>query len=123
MVDDDPAVRGSLVEMLSTLGYQVLEAAHGRAGLDLLAGQPSPHVMIVDYVMPGMSGAEVALAARHRHPTLPILFSTGYADTAALQGELKDVPILRKPFRLADLASSVATALAEARRAHGPVNA
>jgi signal transduction histidine kinase/CheY-like chemotaxis protein len=120
VVDDDHAVRGALVEMLRTLGYRVLEAPHGRAGLDLLLEQPYPHVMIVDYVMPGMSGAEVALAARSRHPALPILFSTGYADTEALQGELADMPVLRKPFRLADLAQSVATALGKSRRTHAP---
>ena len=118
VVDDDPAVRGALVEMLRTLGYRVLEAPHGRAGLDLLLEQPYPHVMIVDYVMPGMSGAEVARAARAHHPALPILFSTGYADTAALQGELAEMPVLRKPFRLADLATSVAMALGNARRTH-----
>ena len=117
VVDDDSMVRGSLVEMLRSLGYRVLEAPHGRAGLDLLREQPYPHVMIVDYVMPGMSGAEVALAARNDYPALPILFSTGYADTEALQGELADLPILRKPFRLAELASSVANALHIARRA------
>ncbi len=117
VVDDDAAVRASLVEMLRSLGYCVLEAPHGRAGLEVLQQTPRPHVMIVDYVMPGMSGAEVALAARHAHPGLPILFSTGYADTAALQGALADVPVLRKPFRLADLASSVAASLADARHA------
>ncbi len=111
VVDDDSAVRGSLAEMLRSLGYVVLEAAHGRAGLDLLSKQPQPNLMIVDYIMPGMSGADVALEARERYPSLPILFSTGYANTAALQGPLADLPILRKPFRLADLASSVAAAL------------
>ncbi len=116
VVDDDPAVRGSLVEMLRSLGYRVLEAPHGPAGLDLLNGQPFPDMMIVDYVMPGMSGAEVALAALRAHPALPILFSTGYADTAALQGALADLPVLRKPFRLAELASSVAASLASAHR-------
>ena len=117
MIDDDPAVRSSLVEMLRSLGYHVLEAPHGRAGLELLGEQPRPDLMIVDYVMPGMSGAEVALAARGDVPGLPILLSTGYADTSALQGQLADLQIMRKPFRLAELASTVAAALAPARQA------
>ena len=121
VIDDDPAVRGSLVEMVRSLGYRVLEAPHGRAGLDLLEATPLPDVMIVDYVMPGMSGAEVALAARHTHPTLPILFSTGYADTSALGGALADVPVLRKPFRLAELASRVSTSIDAGRRAREAV--
>ena len=115
VVDDDAAVRGSLAEMLRSLGYVVLEAAHGRDGLDMLELEPQPDVMIVDYIMPGMSGAEVALEAQHRCPGLPIVFSTGFADTAALKGSLADLPILRKPFRLADLASSVAASLATIR--------
>ena len=123
VVDDDPAVRGSLVEMLRSLGYRVLEAAHGRAGLEMLDSNPHPDVMIVDYIMPGMSGAEVALAARQHHPALPILFSTGYANTAALQGALSDLPVLRKPFRLSELARSVAASLATSRRAQQPVKA
>ena len=121
VIDDDPAVRGSLVEMMRSLGYRVLEAAHGQDGLDLLENAPYPDLMIVDYVMPGMSGAEVALAARRSHPTLPILFSTGYADTSALGGALADVPVLRKPFRLAELASQVATCIAAGRRIRAAV--
>ena len=115
VIDDDAAVRSALVEMLRSLGYSVIEAAHGPAGLEKLAERPHPDVMIVDYVMPGMSGAEVALAAKLERPGLPILFSTGYADTQALTGPLADVPVLRKPFRLADLAQSVAGSLASAR--------
>ena len=117
VVDDDPAVRGSLVEMLRSIGYRVIEAHHGRAGLELLSRTPGLDVMIVDYIMPGMTGAEVALAARRQRPTLPILFSTGFADTSALGGALASVPILRKPFRLAELASSVASEVSKERRA------
>ena len=116
VVDDDAAVRETLVEMLRSLGYRVIEAPDGHAGLHLLESEPRPDVLIVDYVMPGMSGAEVALAARRGHPALPILFSTGYADTAALREDLADLPVLRKPFGLADLASSVAALLAASRR-------
>ena len=117
VVDDDAAVREALVDMLRSLGYHVLDAPNGRAGLEVLSNSPRPDLLIVDYVMPGMSGAEVALAALQQDPTLPIVFSTGYADTALLQGVLANVPVLRKPFRLADLANAVATNLGSARRA------
>jgi signal transduction histidine kinase/ActR/RegA family two-component response regulator len=117
VVDDDPAVRGSLAEMLRSIGYRVIEAHHGRAGLELLNRTPIPDAMIVDYIMPGMTGAEVALAALRDRPDLPILFSTGYADTSALGGELASVPVLRKPFRLAELASSLAMEVSKERRA------
>ena len=58
--------------------------------------------------MPGMNGAEVARAARELHPDLPIVFVTGYAETEQLEAALGgNVPILRKPFTLAELASAV----------------
>ncbi len=85
VVDDDPDVRHFLIESLLALGYRVAEAAHGRAGLEAL-DRSHPDVMILDYAMPGMTGAEVALEARRRQPELPILFTTGYADMAALRG-------------------------------------
>jgi PAS domain S-box-containing protein len=110
VVDDDPDVRRLLVNGLEALGYRVAEAAHGRAGVDALE-RATPDLMIVDYAMPGMTGAEVAAAALRRHPGLPIMFATGYADTAALAGELTSLPVLRKPFQLAELAKAVADAL------------
>ena len=111
VVDDDPDVRRSLVEILDVLGYAVTEAAHGPAGLEELErGQPD--LMIVDFAMPGMNGAAVAREALRRRPGLPIVFATGYADTDALDGALRDLPLLRKPFRMAELASAVADALA-----------
>jgi CheY-like chemotaxis protein len=90
----------------------VAEAAHGQAGIDALE-RAVPDLMIVDYAMPGMTGAEVAAQALRRRPDLPIVFATGYAETAALAGELACLPVLRKPFQMAELAKVVAAALTE----------
>jgi CheY-like chemotaxis protein len=69
--------------------------------------------MVVDFAMPGMNGAEVAKAARARRPDLPIVFATGYADTAAIeQAAGPDAIVLHKPFRLDDLHAVVSEALA-----------
>jgi CheY-like chemotaxis protein len=65
--------------------------------------------------MPDMNGAVVANEALRRRPGLPILFATGFADSDALGGPLLSLPLLRKPFRIADLAAAVAAALAGGR--------
>ncbi len=61
------------------LGYTVLEASHGREGLDRLSAE-QPQLMIVDFAMPGMNGAEVVSEARVRAPGLPIILATGYTE-------------------------------------------
>jgi CheY-like chemotaxis protein len=111
VIDDDPDIGHVLVASLETFGYRVLEAADGPAGLaELAAG--SPDLMVVDFAMPGMNGAEVARAARERLPELPIVFASGYADTAAIESVAgHNASILRKPFRVDDLQAIVAETL------------
>jgi CheY-like chemotaxis protein len=72
--------------------------------------------MVVDFAMPGLNGAEVAKAAWARLPRLPIVFASGYADTAAIEEVAgPDTPVLRKPFRIDELKAAVAEALRNAR--------
>jgi FixJ family two-component response regulator len=61
--------------------------------------------------MPGTNGAEVVNEARTVQPSLPVLFVSGYADSAALEAAMGAAPFPRKPFRPAELASAVRTAL------------
>ena len=111
VVDDDPDVRGYVVECLATLGYRPAAAADGAEALAYLDTSETD-AMIVDYAMPGMTGAELAAIATARRPGLPIIFATGYADTMALQEALKNAPVLRKPFRMGQLATVVADTFA-----------
>jgi signal transduction histidine kinase/CheY-like chemotaxis protein len=110
LVDDDSAVREVTAGLLQDLGYRVVEAGSGGAALDLLDRQAEIDVLLVDFAMPGMNGAEVAREVRARRPDLPILFVTGYADTEALAAAGDD-GILRKPFVERDLAAKLRTAL------------
>ena len=66
--------------------------------------------------MPGLNGAEVAREARKTHPKLPVLFISGYADTDALDKAVGDAPVLRKPFKAADLAEAVGGLLERAEQ-------
>ena len=107
VVDDDNDVREFLAVSLDSLGYNVVEASSGREGLDKLAAR-APDLILLDYAMPGMHGGEVARSARESHPDVPIVFVTGYAATDQIVAALgHDVPMLRKPFSVAQLAPTV----------------
>ncbi len=107
IVDDDDDVRAFLAESLEGLGCTIVSAASGAQGLEALR-ESRPDLALIDYAMPGMNGAEVARAARDLHPDLPIVFVTGYAESEQLEAALGgNVPVLRKPFTLAELASAV----------------
>ena len=107
VIDDDSDVRAFLADSLESLGYSVTDAEDGESGLRQLE-QHSPDLVLLDYAMPGMNGAEVARAARKQRPGVPIIFVTGYAESEQLEAALgPDVPVLRKPFSLAELENVV----------------
>ena len=111
VVDDDPGVRGYVIELLKGLGYEAIEAEDGLGGLAALERE---HVdlLILDYAMPGMTGAEVARVSLARRPDLPIVFVSGYAESSALDAAIGDsARLLRKPFDGAALAAVVYGAL------------
>jgi len=110
VVEDDNLVRQSMVESLEALGYLVTPAGDGEAGLRELQRE-RPHLMITDYLMPGMTGAELVRRASIDYPGLPMIISTGYADMEAVDKVIGDNFVLRKPFELSDLANSVDKAL------------
>jgi nitrogen-specific signal transduction histidine kinase/CheY-like chemotaxis protein len=110
VVDDDNQVRRFIVESLRGLGYQVHAAAAGQAGLTILNEVPVD-LLLVDFAMPGMNGAEVARAALAKRPDLPVLMVSGYADSAAVEAVAGTAKLLRKPFDFAELGAAVAELL------------
>ena len=111
IVDDDPDVRCFMSDALRSLGYSPVEAEDGNSGIAALERE-RPDVLILDYAMPGMTGAEVAREARVRGHDLPIVFSTGFAETAAIETVLgRNAPVLRKPFRIRELQEVLDTVL------------
>ena len=122
LVEDDALIAMSTAGLLEDLGHRVVEASRGAEALQILREQPCLDLMITDYSMPGMSGAEVARAARALRPDLPILLATGFAELP--DGEELDLPRLRKPYTQHQLAAEIArlagrTAAAEKPRAFG----
>ena len=110
VIDDDPDVRGFIVETLEEHGYQVVEASDGRAGLAAMA-RDKPDLVILDFIMPGLSGAEVASRILLKAPEQPILFVSGYSETEAVKRVAPDAPLLTKPFRAEALDKAVRSAL------------
>jgi CheY-like chemotaxis protein len=96
LVDDDALISMSSVDMLEDLGHEVLEANSGEAALRVLREGPAIDLLITDFSMPRMNGAQLAQAARELHPNLPMILATGYAELPPGTGI--DLPRLGKPY-------------------------
>ena len=117
VVDDDQLVRATISRALAELGYAVSEAAGGQEALAAVSDD-RVDLVILDYVRPGMDGAEVAREIARIDPDLPVIFSTGHAALRALRSAAgEDVPVLHKPFTLEELDGLLRERLLERRRA------
>jgi nitrogen-specific signal transduction histidine kinase/ActR/RegA family two-component response regulator len=110
VVDDEWSVRTLINDVLVDLGYTVLQAEHGAAGLQILESNDRVDLLVTDVGLPGgMNGRQLADAARVRRPDLKVLFITGYAESAVIgEGQLKPgMHVLTKPFSLETLGSRI----------------
>lgn len=114
-VDDEPEVRDIASMVLRSVGYEVHAAGNGNDALWLLH-QHSPQVRLVitDFLMPGMSGLELANTVRELHPNVSIILASGYADLVPDRRE--DLNFVDKPFDFELLLKKVETIFA-----HGQV--
>lgn len=110
VVDDDPLIAMTTAMMLSHLGHEVLEAYSGKQALEILQREDGVDLLLTDYSMPRMTGAQLAEAARALRPALPVLLATGYAELP--QGERIDLPRLGKPYRREQLDAEIRKLLA-----------
>jgi PAS domain S-box-containing protein len=115
LVEDNPMVRGVLVELLAMRGYRILEAADGAEALARSAAHEGPiHALVSDVVMPEMHGPELAELLRRARPGLRILFLSAYAED---EEEIQKIGALGaaslpKPFRMEELLSKLHAILA-----------
>jgi signal transduction histidine kinase len=105
LVDDDALIAMSSVDMLVDLGHTVTEANSGKAALALLEAGNEFDLMITDYSMPGMNGAELARAALLLAPQMQILVASGYTELPPGAGI--DLPKLGKPYSQSQLAEEI----------------
>jgi signal transduction histidine kinase/CheY-like chemotaxis protein len=107
VVDDDPDVLRFLVNALEESGHQVTACTEAQGALQRL-DEAAPDLVLIDFAMPGMNGAQLAREIRSRRPDQPILFVSGYAETDQLEAAVgPDAAVLRKPFTMAELAAAL----------------
>jgi CheY-like chemotaxis protein len=115
-VDDEPAVRMLIVEVLDELGYHSIEADDGPSALKILRSEIQIDMLISDVGLPGgTNGRQLADAARVSRPNLKVLFITGYAENAVI-GDGRLLPgmhVLTKPFAMDALARRIKHIIAE----------
>ena len=110
VVGDEPPVRMVVVDVLSDLGYTVLEAGDGRAGLKILESTARVDLLLTDVGLPGgINGRQLADASRQGRPDLKVLFITGYADSVVVGKDTLEggMQVMTKPFTLDALAARV----------------
>ena len=109
VVDDDALIAMSTAAMLEDLGHAAIEVSSGEKALKILSGGTRIDLVLTDYAMPGMNGADLAMRIRKTHPDLPVLLATGYADLP--DGLTIDLPRLGKPYTQSQLAGHIAKLL------------
>ena len=110
VVDDEPAIRMLVADVLSDLGYVSVEAADGASGLKILRSDIRIDLLVTDVGLSGgMNGRQVADAARVLRPALKVLFITGYAEATVMgNGHLEPgMAVLTKPFAMDHLAGKI----------------
>jgi PAS domain S-box-containing protein len=109
VVEDEPVVRGVIMEMLGEQGYRTLEAVDGPSGLRMLRTSERIDLLVTDVGLPGINGRQLADQARETRPDLKILFITGYAESVAIaNGFLQPgMEMITKPFDLDNLSRRI----------------
>jgi PAS domain S-box-containing protein len=109
VVEDEPVVRGVILEILAEQGYRTLEAVDGPSGLRILRSEERIDLLVTDVGLPGMNGRQLADQARESRPDLKILFITGYAESVAISdGFLQPgMEMITKPFDLDNLSRRI----------------
>ncbi|MGA8135054.1 MAG: ATP-binding protein [Pseudomonas gingeri] len=109
IVEDDPAVRVLVSEVLGELGYRFVEACDANGAIPILDSGQRIDLLISDVGLPGMNGRQLAEIGRQLRPGLRILFITGYAEHAAVRGGFLDpgMQMITKPFTFELLTAKV----------------
>jgi signal transduction histidine kinase/ActR/RegA family two-component response regulator len=111
VVDDDAAVRELTVQALEAMNYRVIQAHNGAVALDVLRQVETADLALIDLVMPGMNGRQLATQIRAADPQRAIVFMTGYDDLSGTDDPFAQAMVIKKPFKLIELATAVERAL------------
>jgi len=122
VVEDDDAVRATVVDMLTGLGYRVLKACDASAALTVIESGVPVDLLFTDVVMPGpLRSPDLARKARERLPELAVLFTSGYTENAIVHGGRLDrgVELIGKPYTKESLARKIRHVLANEKQKLG----
>ena len=119
VVDDEPLIAMALEAALEDAGYQVATAANGRQGLERLAEAPRPDLVLLDMMMPVMSGPAMlaAMAADAELDGVPVIVLSSLPEEAVRARAQGVAAILRKPYTAAAVLEAVTRVLGEAHKA------
>src|SRR3569833_30416 len=113
LVDDAPNVLRSLRRVFQREQYEIVTASSSNEALALLAQQEF-HILISDYMMPGLNGAELLKRDKNMRPDMIRIMLTGHADTGAVMGAINEGAVYKfilKPWNDDDLRITAALAL------------
>jgi len=119
VVDDEAPVRHVARAMLEELGFEVTEAADGRAGLEAYTSDPNAYCMVLlDMTMPNLNGAETLERLKRANKNLPVVLTSGFdqQDVTSRMRKYDHVLFLQKPFQLMALATAARQLLPSQRR-------
>jgi len=118
VIDDEEPVRQVASEILKYLGYSVLTAPSGDAGIETVKNGACPDVVILDLIMPGLNGPQTLVKLREIEPDLPVLISTGYADNASADSLTREGAngFVNKPYHIETLAKELEKAQRASKR-------
>jgi two-component system cell cycle sensor histidine kinase/response regulator CckA len=113
VVDDEECVRMFVDRVLREAGYQTLTAKDGPSARDLVEQTGPPHILVTDELMPEMSGHDLVRWVRGRHPSVKVLYLTGYSDRLfdAKESLWQDEAFLDKPCSVRGLLQAVSLLL------------
>lgn len=112
LVDDNPAVRNVVADVLEDAGHKVSGVASGAEAIALLE-RNAFDLLILDYLLPDMKGDAIAQVVKQRWSTLRIAFLSGYTEFLALTGKHGEQTLISKPISIEDLCRAVEGALSK----------
>ena len=123
VVEDDPAVRLLVLQVLEELGYRAIETADGSEAVAILQSGRRIDLLVSDVGLPGLNGRQIADIARRSRPGLPVLFMTAYAKEAKEQATFlaTGMEMIRKPFSIDEIGNRINAILNKSR--HGVAEA
>lgn len=113
VVEDEPAVRALLKDILEAAGYEVVTVSRGKGAPDL-AAKEAPHAILLDLVLPDMDGVEICrrLKANERTKLVPVVMMSGFNIDLSTAIDAGAEDIVYKPFNMADLLLRVRSIIA-----------